>query len=242
MNARQARWLLLIALLCTLLGACGTSSSSMKAGSLHPVTQSPSLLPAPDVTTAYANASEYRVGPLDLLTISVFGVAELSQEVRVSSNGEISLPLVGSLQAGGKTINELQSDLAKKLSAGYLQSPQVSVFVKEYTSQRVTVEGVVKKPGIYPLTGRTTLLQVIATAEGLDELADPHGIVVFRTIKGQKMAAVFDLVPIRHGTAEDPQIYGDDVVVVDASGSKSALHRFIQTAVPIIGSFTLLGL
>ena len=243
MFERDVGRLLLMVLLCLLLGACA-STSGMTAGTMRPVSNSPSVLAAPDTTTAsgaYEGVSEYRIGPQDLLTISVFGVAELSQEVRVNSNGQISLPLIGSLQAGGRTIQELEKAIAGKLSAGYLQSPQVSVFVKEYTSQRVTVEGSVKKPGIYPLTGRTTLLQVIASAEGLDELADPRGIMIFRVVKGQKMIAAFDLQAIRHGSAEDPQVYGDDKVVVDQSGPKSRFRQIIQ-ALPIIGVFSVLGL
>ena len=243
MHKRHVAWLLLLALLCLLLGACA-SSSGMAAGTMRAVNNSPSLLAPPDTTSAsgaYEGVSEYRIGPQDLLAISVFGVAELSQQVRVNSNGQISLPLIGNLQAGGKTIQELEREIASKLSQGYLQSPQVSVFVKEYTSQRVTVEGAVKKPGIYPLTGRTSLLQVIATAEGLDDVADPRGIVIFRVVHGQKMAAAFDLEAIRHGTAEDPLVYGDDKIVVDQSGSKSAYRRLIQS-LPLIGVFSVLGL
>jgi polysaccharide export outer membrane protein len=243
MFERDVGRFLLMMSLCFLLGACA-STSGMTAGTLRPVSNSPNMLAPPDTTTAsgaYEGVSEYRVGPQDLLVINVFGVAELSQEVRVNSNGQISLPLIGNVGAGGRTIQELEQAIAGKLSAGYLQSPQVSVFVKEYTSQRVTVEGAVKKPGIYPLTGRTTLLQVIASAEGLDEMADPRGIMIFRTVKGQKMIAAFDLQAIRHGTAEDPLVYGDDKVVVDQSGSKSAYHKFIQ-ALPLIGVFTLMGL
>ena len=243
MFERDVGRLLLMILLCLLLGACA-STSGMTPGTLRSVSSSPSLLAPPDTTTAsgaYEGVSEYRIGPQDLLAISVFGVAELSQEVRVNSNGQISLPLVGNLQAGGRTIQELERAIAGKLSEGYLQSPQVSVFVKEYTSQRVTVEGAVKKPGIYPLTGRTTLLQIIASAEGLDDLADPRGIVIFRVVNGQKMVAAFDLQAIRHGTAEDPQVYGDDKVVVDQSGSKSAFRQIIQ-AIPVIGVFSVLGL
>ena len=224
-------------LACVLLVACA-SERPLAAGSSH-IVASTGGLPVPDTTSAsgaYEGVSEYRIGPLDLITISVFGVPELNQDVRVNTGGKISLPLIGSLQAGGRTIQELEQDIATKLSANLLQSPQVTVFIKEFTSQRVTVEGAVKKSGIYPLTGHTTLLQVIATADGLDELANPHALVVFRVIKGQKMAAVFDLEAIRHGAAEDPQIYGDDIVVVDVSGSKSMMRRIFQ-AVPLLGIF-----
>ncbi len=231
-----------MALACLLLAACA-SQPALTPGSTH-VVISANGLPAPEImnaTSAYEGIAEYRLGPLDLLTISVFGITELNQDVRVNSGGEISLPLIGTVRAGGKTIVELQHDIAAKLSDGYLQSPQVSVFVKEYTSQRVTVEGAVVRPGVIPLTGRTTLLQVVATSGGLTELADQRGVVVFRVIKGQKMAAVFNIDAIGHGAAEDPQIYGDDLVVVDVSGSKSKMRTFLQ-AVPVLGVFRVFGL
>jgi polysaccharide export outer membrane protein len=168
----------------------------------------------------------------------VFQVPDLSRTVRVNSGGQISLPLIGAMQAGGLTIQELEAQIGKKLEAKFLQNPQVTAFVKEYTSQRVTVEGSVKKPGIYPLSGRTSLLQAIAMAEGLDPLADLQGVVIFRQVSGKKMAAVFDLKAIRTGKAEDPLIYGDDIVVVEESGSKSALRRIIE-AIPVLRVFTL---
>jgi polysaccharide biosynthesis/export protein len=140
------------------------------------------------------------------------------------------------VQAGGRTVQELEQDIAAKLDASFLQNPQVTVFVKEFTSQRVTLEGAVKKPGIYPLSGKTTLLQAIAMAEGLDQLADPRGVVVFRTVEGKKMGAVFDVRAIRSGDIADPDIYGDDIVVVDQSGGKTALRRFIES-VPVLNLF-----
>lgn len=196
-------------------------------------------LPAPDSTTAsgaYQGASDYRIGAQDLLSISVFGVQELNKDVRVNSNGQISLPLIGSVMAGGRTIPELESDLTKKYSAGYLQKPQVTVFVKEFTSQRVTLEGAISKPGIYPVTGKISLLQAIALAGGLTDLADLQGVVLFRTINGKRMAAAFDMRGIRSGRDPDPQVYGDDIIVVEQSGSKSAMREFLKT-LPALGFF-----
>ena len=103
----------------------------------------------------------------------------------------------------------------------------------------VTLEGSVKKPGIYPLTGRTTLLQAIAMAEGLDQLADLKGIVIFRVVDGKKMGARFDMKAIRSGTAADPQVYGDDISVIDQSGSKTAFRRIMES-LPIFNMFTIL--
>ena len=200
-------------------------------------------LPAPDTTSSsgvYQGATDYRIGPQDLLSISVFGVQELAKDVRVNSNGQISLPLIGGVRAGGRTIPELESDLAAKYSAGYLQKPQVSVFVKEFTSQRVTLEGAITKPGIYPITGKTSLIQAIAQAGGVnDQYADLGGIVLMRTIDGKRMAAVYDLRQIRKGVIEDPQIYGDDIIVVEQSASKTALRRFMES-IPVLGIFNVL--
>jgi polysaccharide export outer membrane protein len=157
--------------------------------------------------------------------------------VRVNSNGQISLPLIGGVLAGGKTIPELETEIGNKLKNGYVQDPQVTVFVKEFTSQRVTLEGALNKPGIYPLTGKTSLLQAIAMAQGIDEdRADLQGVLIFRQVDGKRAGAVFDLAQVRAGTMPDPQVYGDDVIVVEQSGSKSAFRRFIQS-VPAIGLF-----
>lgn len=223
-------------ILIPMLLACVLAACSSSGG----VARSAGSLPAPDTTTAsgaYQGASDYRIGAQDLLSISVFGVEELKRDVRVNSNGQISLPLIGGVMAGGRTIPELESDLASKYAAGYLQKPQVSVFVKEFTSQRVTLEGAVTKPGIYPITGKTSLLQAIAMAGGVDDkYADLGGIILMRNIDGKRMAAAYDLRQVRKGLAEDPLIYGDDIIVIEQSNSKTAFRRFIES-VPALGVF-----
>ena len=229
-------WLCLASalLMAFLLAACGGGG-----GTRDSIATSTVLAP-PDTTSAsgaYQGASNYRIGAQDLLQISVFGVKDLDKDVRVNSNGQISLPLIGGVMAGGKSIPELEAELAKKYSEGFLQKPQVTVFVKEFTSQRITVEGAVNKPGIFPITGKTTLLQAIALAGGVDDkIVDLSGIVVMRQVGGRKQAAVFDLRQVRKGNIEDPQLYGDDVIVVEQSGSKTAFRRFIES-VPALGIF-----
>jgi len=227
--------LLLIALVA---GCASSSANSVRSGTAKAVTATTEL-GVPDSTSAsgaYTGASEYRVGAQDLLEVNVFQVTELNRTVRVNSNGQISLPLVGVVQAGGKTVQELEAEIAGMLDKSYLQNPQVSVFVKEFTSQRVTLEGAVREPGIYPVTGRTSLLQAIAQAGGVSELANLEGVVVFRTIEGQRMAAVFSLSQIRAGDAIDPQVYGDDIIVVDQSGAKTGIRNILQT-IPIFNIF-----
>jgi len=232
MIARALR-LHLACLLLLLLAACASSGGQVANASAEP-------LPAPDTTSAsgaYRGATDYRIGAQDLLAISVFGVEDLNKEVRVNSNGQVSLPLIGAVMAGGKTIPELETELGKKYAGGYLQNPQVTVFVKEFTSQRITLEGAFKKPGIYPITGRTSLLQAVAMGGGVDDqIADLGGIVVMRNVGGKRMAAVYDLRQVRRGVIEDPQLYGDDIVVVEQSGSKTVLRRFVET-MPVLGVF-----
>jgi polysaccharide export outer membrane protein len=226
----QASLLLLV----IVLAGCGS-------GSVRPANAGNSLPPPDQASGKYVPdaAADYRLGPQDLLEISVLGVPELARSVRVNSNGQISMPLIGGVQAGGLTIPELEQSIADKMRESYLQNPQVSVFVREFTSQRVTLEGAVKNPGIFPITGRTTLLQAIALAGGLDPLADARGVVVFRQVEGKKMAAAFDIDGIQAGKAEDPQVFGSDLIVVEQSGSKTAWRRFIES-VPVFALFLLL--
>ena len=217
-------------LLVSALAACGGNT----------VQNARASLPPPDTTTAsgaYEGATDYHIGAQDLLKISVFGIEDLDHTARVNSDGQISMPLIGAVMAGGKTIPELEAVIGEKLKEGkFINDPHVSVFVEEYTSQRVTVEGSVKKPGIYPITGKTSLLQAIAMAEGLDELASLENVIIFRQVDGKRAAAVFDLAQVRSGAMEDPLIYGDDIVVVEQSGSKSAFRRLVQ-AIPALGVF-----
>ncbi|WP_158637261.1 polysaccharide biosynthesis/export family protein [Arenimonas daejeonensis] len=237
------RFLASLVVLLLVLGSagCGVSTSdSVRAGTSRVVTSTSSLSP-PDTTTgsgAYTGVSDYRIGALDLLQVSVFQLEDLDREVRVNSSGMISLPLIGTVAAGGKTVPELEQEIAKQLSEEFLQNPHVSVFVKEFTSQRITVEGAVNKPGIFPITGKTSLLQAVAMSEGLTILADPTAVVVFRTIEGKRMAALFDLRAIRAGNAEDPLVYGDDIIVVDQSGGKTAIKAITDTLRGFVGFTT----
>lgn len=232
-------WFALLLLAVSTLSGCAGSSSNLRAGTTRAVSSGTEALAAPDTMTSagvYTGGTDYRIGAQDLIEVSVFQVEDLNRAVRVNTNGQISLPLIGNVQAGGRTVEELEQEIAARLTESYLQNPQVTVFVKEFTSQRVTVEGEVKKPGIYPITGKTSLLQAIAQAEGVTDLANLDGVVVFRTIDQKKMAAVFSLRQIRAGEAPDPQIYGDDIVVVDTSAAKSGLRQLLQ-AIPIFNVF-----
>jgi polysaccharide export outer membrane protein len=115
----------------------------------------------------------------------------------------------------------------------------VSVYVKEFNSQRITVDGAVKSPGIFPITGKTSLLQMIALAGGLDPVADPAGILVFRVVENKRMAARFDLRRIRSGKRDDPLLQAGDIVMVDQSAARTTL-RDVKDVMPLSGLFSLL--
>jgi polysaccharide biosynthesis/export protein len=186
-------------------------------------------------------SGDYRIAPLDVVDISVFGVQDLSRTVQVSSSGVISLPLIKTVQAGGRTAGELEREIAAKLSATYLQSPQVSVFIKEYNSQRITVDGAVAKPGIFPINGQVSLMQAIALSQGLTTVADPSGVLIFRQAGNKRTAARFDLRDVRSGKIQDPMLLAGDIVMVDESSTRTTL-RDIREALPLSGLFSLLTL
>ena len=146
----------------------------MPAGELKSASVTPAAEKAAQTLTASATPgnSAYLIGPQDVLDVSVFKVPELTKSVQVADTGTINLPLVEEVPAMGKTTHDLERDLTAKLGGKYLQKPQVTVVVKEYNSQRVTVEGAVKKPGVYPVRGQMTLLQLVASAEGLSDNSD----------------------------------------------------------------------
>lgn len=121
---------------------------------------------------------EYRVGPKDLLEISVFGADELSRTVRVSEDGKVTLPLLGEVLVDGLTKSELEKKLADLLGEKYVQNPQVTVFIREYQSKRVSVLGAVEKPGPYQLLGRQTLMQIVSEAGGLTRDAGSDIIII----------------------------------------------------------------
>ena len=112
---------------------------------------------------------DYKIGPEDLLEISVFEEEKLNKTVRVSSQGNITLPLLGVLRVKGLTANELEKEIRELLAEKYLQNPNVNVFIKEYRSQRISIMGAVEKPGIFDVGGQKTILDLLAMAGGLKE-------------------------------------------------------------------------
>lgn len=218
--------------------AIGEVTGSIKAGRPAPSRLAASRSMAELTAPATPGSNAYKVGPQDVLEISVFKVPELSKSVQVADSGTINLALIGDIEAAGRTAQDIERDMARRLGAKYLRNPQVTVFVKEYNSQRITVEGAVKKPGVFPYRGRSTLLQAIAMAEGLDPVSDTN-VIVFRMVNGKRAAAKFDIGEIRNGAAQDPPIESGDVVVVSTSAVKETFTTILK-ALPLASVFALL--
>jgi polysaccharide export outer membrane protein len=223
-------------------GSLTTGTSASAFAPTGPTVHSAAAIQAADALTAVAKPGNaaYKIGPLDVLDVSVFKVPDLNKEVQVAEDGTINYPLLGDVPAAGKTAHEVEKELTKKLGAKYLRDPQVTVFVKEFNSQRITVSGAVKTSGVYAIKGSTSLLQVVAMAGDVDINTDSGDVIVFRTINGQRSAARFDIDAIRAGKAADPQVEPGDVVVVDSSATKVAFHNLIS-AMPIAGTAAVLS-
>ena len=176
----------------------------------------------------------YRIAALDTLDVSVFRVPELSRTVRVAQSGTINLPLVGELHAAGRTVHDLKQELTNKLDAKFLQQSEVTIFVKDYTTRKVTLEGAVQVPGVYPLRGGMSLLQLIAMARGLRDTAD-NDVTILRQVHQKRVATRFNLSFIRSGTDDDPALVAGDVVIVSKSPWKDGLKNFLSL-LPIAGT------
>jgi polysaccharide export outer membrane protein len=193
-------------------------------------------LAAPDEVKFQTLESNYKIAPMDKLAIKVFKMDDLSGDYNVDLAGNISLPLIGEVQAANLTTAQLDDQLTEKLGAKYLEHPDVSVAIKSSTAHVVTVDGAVKEGGSFPVGGPISLIQAIAMARGTSEDANPRRVAVFRTIGGQRQAAAFDLTAVRRGQSPDPQIYPGDIIVIDGSSVKATQKQILQS-IPLLAIF-----
>lgn len=212
---------------CLVLGGC---SEDRLVGRPDLQIRPAAEFPPPTRQDLILEQRSYVIGPFDRVSIEVYGVPELSRTVQVDASGNVSLPLAGDVVAAGKTSRELASTIADRLRARYMRDPQVTVNT-DTVNQMVTVDGEVREPGMYPVTGRMTLMRAIARARGTTEYARSNYIIVFRTVDRQNIAALYDLRAIRQGIYQDPEIYANDVVVV----SESRARRVFQSLIPVAG-------
>ncbi|TGP14665.1 polysaccharide export protein [Mesorhizobium sp. M2D.F.Ca.ET.233.01.1.1] len=198
-----------------------TSSSSVAlsgGGALQVVRD----LPAPQNTQ---NGSEQPLSPNDVLEVDVFQVDNLNRTVQVDASGQISLPLIGAVPAAGKTVRQLEKEIETGYGERYLQSPDVTIFVKDSAGQRITVDGEVNKAGIYPVASNASLIDAIALAGGFNNIGDAGKVFVYRSNGQNTLVANYNVENIRSGKSRNPRIYGGDKVIVFPSKSKIALNN-----------------
>lgn len=164
-------------------------------------------------TAVASPAPEYRIGVEDVLDIAVWNYPELQKTVPVRPDGKISLPLVNDIVAAGLTPMELRDVLTGKISA-FVQSPDVSVVVREIRSSKISIIGNVRRPGRYDLKGPSTVLDALALAEGINEFAARRKITVLRGSENAQQRLAFDYdAAVRKGKNNILLRPGDIIVV-----------------------------
>lgn len=177
-------------------------------------------VPAPrkDFQFPPASVEEYLIGPHDLLVISVFELKELDRKVRVTAEGTVSLPLLGdSIPLAGLTPSQAEQAIATLLrEKNLVKSPQVSVFVEEYVSRQVSVQGAVYRPGTYQMLGQKTLLDMIGEAGGLNERAGKTIFVLrpFAVDDNERMVIDAQKLVNQGNTMLNVQLQPGDIVMV----------------------------
>ncbi|MHA3842285.1 polysaccharide biosynthesis/export family protein [Sphingomonas aestuarii] len=214
-------------LLC--VSACGSPEPIRSSGELT-VVEGSSILPAPDRGDLTAADRPALIGPLDTIEVDVFGIPDLRREMQVDAGGRIAMPLAGTVDARGKTAEELSRAIEAALSARYVRDPQVTVNIKSSVSQVVTIDGQVVEPGLYPVTNQMTLMRVIASAKGFSEFARQEDVVILRTVGEQRMAGLYNVAAIRRGAYDDPPIYANDVIIVGDSPQRRLFRDFVAVS------------
>jgi polysaccharide biosynthesis/export protein len=170
----------------------------------------PPPVPAPTPVPA-----DYVIGPDDVLTIVFWREKDLSGDVSVRPDGHISLPLMNDIEAAGLTPEQLRLRITEAADK-YIEAPTVTVVVKQINSRKVFITGQVNKPGPYPMTGPTTVLQLIAMAGGVLEYADQKNIQILRTENGRPVSLRFNYDEVKRGKKLQQNIAlkpGDSVIV-----------------------------
>ena len=221
-----------------IVAAAAVSACTTVSGGLDPAATGVEVretLPPPDPMQLPRRS--FRLGPFDTVVVDVMSAPELRRETLIDGAGNINLPLVGTVRAAGLTPDELSSSIADGLRGRFVRDPHVSVSVRQVVSQVLTVDGEVRQPGRYQVVGDMTLQEAIASARGLNEDAQMSEVVVFRTIEGRRMAALFSLEDIREGRSADPEVYSGDVVIVGTSRARRLFRDLAQVS-PLLGVFT----
>lgn len=190
----------------------------------------------------FQRPSTYLLRASDRIAVNVFREPDFSlQAVQIGVEGNVSLPMLGSIPAAGMTAKQFEQDVTNRLAAAGLKAPLVSVNVAEYASHLVTVEGAVDTPGVFPFQPGARLSSAIALAGGPARTAKTEQIAVFRESREGIMVAKFDYRMVSEGTMLDPVLQPGDRVVMGTDGL-SVFWEDLLKALPVFGAFAVAGL
>jgi polysaccharide biosynthesis/export protein len=204
------------------LTACSCFANSQTV--VEPVEAAPnatvaaSKVPAVTATPSPGkDRSKLRIGAGDLLDVSIYGVSDFHQEARVNESGDIDLPLIGGEHVGGSGVEEAQTMIAKSLvDGGYYRDPHVTVLIKEFSSERVSILGEITKPGMYPIVGTRTLLDLVSEAGGFTAKAGDEITITHRDEPNDPRTVKLSTEPGKAMTGNVEIDPGDTVVVAKA--------------------------
>ncbi|MGB3166028.1 MAG: polysaccharide biosynthesis/export family protein [Alteraurantiacibacter sp.] len=197
-------------------------------------------LPVPGYAD-YAPSEQYNlIRALDVVQISVFGVEDLTRELQVGANGSLDFPLVGSVQAAGRTPQELSIEIENRLRGNYVRNPDVTTRISERNEQFITVSGQVTRAGRFPITEPVTLMEAVALGGGMSEDAQRDEVLVFRTVGESRYIGVYNLEGIQRGNYADPTIYPSDIVMVGDSPSRRRLDNILSIASSVLAPLVLI--
>jgi polysaccharide export outer membrane protein len=218
----------LLVLLCISMAGCASPGPVGLAPSIQEADLS--ALPAPGVSDRLAATDPLEIAPLDTITVTVFGVSDLSQTIQVGADGNFRYPLIGTVSAAGRAPAQIEREIEDRLRGRYVREPYVNLAIGERKSQFITVGGEVAAPGQYALNGQTTLLEAVTLGGGTSEFAKLSDVLIFRTIDSQRYIGVYDLEAIQRGNYADPRIYPDDIIMVGDSPNRRLIRDIIQVA------------
>ncbi|HEX3436011.1 MAG TPA: polysaccharide biosynthesis/export family protein [Pseudacidobacterium sp.] len=195
-------------LVIALAGSLGTQVPALgqSSGSIQPTQATVALAQPPASSTNKPHDNSFVIGNDDLLSINVWKEPDISRSIPVRSDGRISLPLVGEVQAAGQTPLQLEQEIASRLKS-YIAEPEVTVIVQQINSEKFNILGQVAKPGSYSLTSGMTVLDAIAAAGGFRDFAKQKGIYVLRSnTSGAETRIAFNYKDVVKGKSSEQNI------------------------------------
>ena len=207
----------------------------LAACSKAPIGEAPSVVEANLDTIPPPTAADYTHSPIDevarpydKLKVEVFGVQDLSRTVAVGQGGYFDYPLIGAVQANGRTLTEIGFEIETRLANSYVREPDITVEFESRVGQLITVGGEVGAPGQHEILRPTTLMEAIAIAGGIDQYATKDEVLVFRDVDDVRYIGVYDFKAIERGNYPDPRVYANDVIMVGESPSRRLIDNILR--------------